>query len=561
MPLRLVIHLDDRTLKLPLRPGELLLGSAGECDLRVPHFTVSRRHALLRVDGGSVEVEDLGSSNGTTLDGRRLTRPLAVHAGQALTFGGVEAVFEEVAEADLVAAVSLAGADAAEEDVTTDGDTPATSSLGAVKRFTLDHLPNLLSALASGADAAEMAQRIGASLLATVPCSGVEVVRREAGPEGLLFTAGAIGSGRPPVAIDLRAGAWSLRVAFRSAEQERGYAPLVQACARLVDLAHGAVAEGGRPSPSAPPPLPQPPTVAPAVQRIYADAARVARGDISVLIRGESGTGKEVLARYLHAASPRAAEGFVALNCAALPRDLLEAELFGVEKGAATGVEARPGRFELADGGTLFLDEIGDMAPDTQARILRVLQEGEVYRLGGHLARPAHVRVISATNRDLDAMLADGSFRTDLYHRIADWDLTLPPLRARRADIPNLAAHFLEREATRHGVRAAGISRAAMDALIDHPWPGNIRQLEREMARVVLFLEDGQLLERAHLQPGIREAVVAPPGEGLEAILEAAERRAIRAALDAAAGDVPTAAEALGVARSTLYRRIKALGI
>ncbi len=560
MPLRLLIRLDDRTLRLPLGRGELVLGSAPGCDLTVPHFMVSRRHAVLRTDGVTVEVEDLGSTNGTTLAGRPLEAPAPVAPGQVLAFGGVEAVLETVDEDDLEAAVVLAEDPGGEEPLA-EGDTPATSSLGAVKRFTMGHLPALLEALAGGADAAGMAQRVGASLLATVPCSGVEVMRRNPDGEGLLFTGGSMDRDRQPVEVELMGGEWVIRVGFASASQERGYAPMVQACARLVELARPPGREGRRPPESAPPPLPEPPTVSPAVLRIYADAAHVARGDISVLIRGESGTGKEVLARYVHAASPRSGGVFVTLNCAALPRDLLEAELFGVEKGAATGVEARPGRFELADGGTLFLDEVGDMAPETQARILRVLQEGEVYRLGASQARSADVRVISATNRDLDAMLASGAFRSDLFHRIADWDVTLPPLRARRADIPNLAAHFLEREAARHGIRAAGISRAAMEALTAYPWPGNIRQLEREMARVVLFLEDGQLLERAHLHRAIREGAVAPAGAGLQAILDDAERRAIGEALEAAGGDVPAAAEALGLARSTLYRRIKALGI
>jgi len=561
MPLRLVIRLDERTARFPLRPGELLLGSAPECDLTVPYFMVSRRHALLRVGEGALEIEDLGSSNGTSVDGHRVEGRVRVVPGQALVFGGLEAALEEVAEEDLEAAVVLA-ATAIEEEHLPEGDTPATSSLGAVKRFTLDHLPELLKALAGGTGAAGMAQRVGASLLATVPCSGVEIVRQTRdGTEGVLFSGGSMDCGRPPVEMELMDGRWVIRVGFASPTQERGYSPMVQACARLVELARPPGREDVRPLASGPPPLPEPPTISPAVRQIYTDAARVALGSISVLIRGESGTGKEVLARYIHAASPRSGEVFITLNCAALPRDLLEAELFGVERGAATGVEARPGRFELADGGTLFLDEIGDMAPETQARILRVLQEGEVYRLGASKSRSADVRVISATNRDLNTLLAEGDFRSDLYHRIADWDVTLPPLRARRADIPNLAAHFLEREAARHGVRAAGISRGAMGALTAYPWPGNIRQLEREMARAVLFLEDGQLLERAHLQEPIRNFSGAPAAEGLQGLLESTERCAILEALEAAGGDVPAAAEALGLARSTLYRRIKALGI
>jgi len=561
MPLRLLIRLDDRTLRLALGEGEFVLGSAPGCDLTVPHFMVSRRHAVLRSDGVTVEVEDLGSTNGTTVDGRPLEAPTSLEPGQTLAFGGVEAVLETVDEEDLEAAVVIAECPGEGESLT-QGDTPVTSSLGAVKRFTLDHLPVLLAALADGAGIPSMARRVGASLLATMPCSGVEIVRVSSGGDGVLFSGGTLGEARKPLETELAGGDILIRVSFPAASQERGYAPLIQACARLMELARDTGGDRRGPVEGGAPPLPEPPTVSPAVQRIYADAGHVARGDISVLIRGESGTGKEVLARYIHAASSRAGEVFVTLNCAALPRDLLEAELFGVEKGAATGVEARPGRFELADGGTLFLDEIGDMAPETQARILRVLQEGEVFRLGASRARSARVRVISATNRDLDSMLATGTFRSDLYHRIADWDLTLPPLRARRADIANLAAHFLEREAVRRGIRVAGISRAALEALMHYPWPGNIRQLEHEMARAVLFLEDGQLLERAHLQPSIRDAPASRPGgSSLQDLLAETERRAIREALEATNGDVAAAAKELGVARSTLYRRIKILGV
>jgi transcriptional regulator with PAS, ATPase and Fis domain len=301
--------------------------------------------------------------------------------------------------------------------------------------------------------------------------------------------------------------------------------------------------------------------VVPEVREVYARAARVAASRVSVLIRGESGTGKELLARYLHAASDRADAPLVTLNCAALPRDLLEAELFGVERGVATGVEARAGRFEAAHGGTLFLDEIGDMALETQARILRVLAEGEVYRVGGHQARPAQVRVISATNRDLDAMLADGRFRRDLYHRIADWVVDLPPLRARRADIPNLAAHFLAHAAAERGVHAAGISRAAITALEAHDWPGNVRQLEKEIGRAALFLEDGELLEASQLQPEINAAVGERGGDTLKSVLERTEKAHVASVLAACSGDVPAAAERLGIGVSTLYRRLKALGI
>ncbi|MDX1631434.1 MAG: sigma 54-interacting transcriptional regulator, partial [Thermoanaerobaculia bacterium] len=271
-----------------------------------------------------------------------------------------------------------------------------------------------------------------------------------------------------------------------------------------------------------------------------------------------------LLARYIHRASPRREEPFVALNCAALPRDLLEAELFGIEQGVATGVRSRPGKFELADGGTLFLDEIGDMAFETQAKILRVLQEAEVYRVGGQEPRKARVRVVAATNQDLDELREDGRFREDLYHRIADWRVDLPALRERRADIPNLAAHFLQREVDKAGIQVAGISRGAMKILESFSWPGNVRQLEREMARAALFVEDGELLQSSHLQESLKEDSESRPREQsgtLKQRLERWERMEIAQAIEEHDGNLSAVARALDIGRSTLYRRMKELGM
>jgi transcriptional regulator with PAS, ATPase and Fis domain len=297
------------------------------------------------------------------------------------------------------------------------------------------------------------------------------------------------------------------------------------------------------------------------MQQIYTDAARVARGDVSVLILGESGTGKEVLASYLHRASSRFDRPFLSLNCASLPQDLLESELFGIERGVATGVEERPGRFELASEGTLFLDEVGDMALGTQAKILRVLQSGETYRLGAREPRRVDVRILAATNRDLDAMLNDGGFRTDLYHRIATWVVELPPLRHRRPDIANLAAYFLSRAAARRGLQVRGISRAALGLLHAFSWPGNIRQLRNEMERAVLFLEDGELLDTSRLGAAVREEADNRSPGSLAEVLEGVERDEISMALAAHRGNVEAAARRLGFSRATLYRRMKALGV
>ncbi|MEO1083651.1 MAG: sigma 54-interacting transcriptional regulator, partial [Acidobacteriota bacterium] len=215
------------------------------------------------------------------------------------------------------------------------------------------------------------------------------------------------------------------------------------------------------------------------------------------------------------------------------------------------------GFFESAHGGTLFLDEIGDMAPEVQAKILRALQKKEIFRLGGTTARPADVRVVSATHRDVEVMIESGDFRRDLFHRIADWRAHLPPLRDRAGDIGNLAAYFFAQATSGD---AKGFSKKAWAALRAYRWPGNIRQLEREIKRAVLFVEPGELLDTSCLSPEVVAAVDNPGPGTLKAALEDAERAAIRDALAATAGDVPAAAEALEVPVSTLYRKIKARG-
>ncbi|HEX6737896.1 MAG TPA: sigma 54-interacting transcriptional regulator [Vicinamibacteria bacterium] len=559
MAYRLRGRLAETPVVFPLHEGVSVLGSAAECELRLNHPTVSRRHAELHVEEGRVEVVDLDSSNGTFVGARRVRRaPLA--AGELLAVGQVALTLELVAAGDLEAGLSLGEPEGSAREEP--GPAPTTAGLRVADTLVFEHLPSLIRRVLDGADAATLAQAGGAALFAALPCREVEVTSGPGAEAGVLFRAerAAESPGEPePVAAG--GPALTVRAVFAHANAARLFAPVVRAVADLILLA--GEREPRRPRPAAPeaPPWPDPPSVVPAMQRLYAEAARVAQGDVGVLLTGESGTGKEVLARFLHAASARARGAFVALNCAALPRDLLETELFGIERGVATGVDARPGKFELAHGGTLFLDEVGDMALETQARILRVLQEGEVHRIGGSAPRPAAVRVISATNRDLPRLRAEGRFREDLYYRIATWTAELPPLRARRADIPNLAAFFLAREARRRGLSLRGISRAALDRLLAYDWPGNVRQLEKELSRAVLFLGEGELLDSARLSPALSEAAPAGAGFGLEAIVEEAERKAITRALQDHQGDVDAAAGALGISRSTLYRRLKALGI
>jgi transcriptional regulator with AAA-type ATPase domain len=561
MAYRLVVVLDGRTQRMPLAQGEQVIGSHAECLVQIAHPSVSRRHATIVVEGETVSVRDLGSRNGTRVRGRRIDT-CVLEPGAQIQLGAVRAVLEQLPDDDLEAAVRLAAAAGEEQPPETPPD-QSTWRAGVVESFTLERLPALLLRLEDGLTPSAYAQVLGEALFSGLPCEEVTVSSVAAGATAVVFTASRVSSPSASAqAVSFVNTDLEVNVVLPSAQLANVLRPLLGALAALLRVA-------GRPSPTAarseqspptPPPLPDPPSVVPAVRQIYEVAARVAAGNISVLILGESGTGKEVLARYLHGASAGARGPFLALNCASLPRDLLESELFGIERGVATGVDARPGKFEQADGGTLFLDEIGDMAVETQAKILRVLQCGEVFRLGGREPRKVAVRIVAATNRDLHELLRGGGFRTDLYHRLAGWVAELPPLRQRRADVPNLAAFFLAHHAAERGVRVAGISRAAIAALTAYSWPGNVRELENEIARAVLFLEDGELLDTARLSEAVRAARDRADGSTLAAVLERVERDEIALAL-AAAGSVEAAAARLGMSRATLYRRIKELGI
>jgi transcriptional regulator with GAF, ATPase, and Fis domain len=298
----------------------------------------------------------------------------------------------------------------------------------------------------------------------------------------------------------------------------------------------------------------------PAARRVLDLAARVAPSKTSVLLTGESGTGKELVARMIHARSDRADKLFLAINCAALPETLLESELFGIERGVATGVEARVGRLESAQGGTIFLDEIGDMPLSLQAKLLRVLQEREIERVGGRRRIPIDVRVLAATNARLSEKIAAGEFREDLYYRLRVVEIALPPLRERREDIPKLVRHFLERFAAREGRPIPTLDREAFAALLAHDYAGNIRELENLLEGAaslcrggVIRLEDLQWLPSR--SPGSIEP--EPSGETDVPNLRALQERHIRRVLKLAGGNKSRAARLLGISRRTLYRRKK----
>ncbi|HEY2978787.1 MAG TPA: sigma 54-interacting transcriptional regulator, partial [Burkholderiaceae bacterium] len=353
---------------------------------------------------------------------------------------------------------------------------------------------------------------------------------------------------------------------------------------------------------------------APAMQDVFRAIGRLSQSNVTVLITGESGTGKELVARALHRHSPRGEQGnkgpFIAINTAAIPKDLLESELFGHERGAFTGAQTmRRGRFEQADGGTLFLDEIGDMPFDLQTRLLRVLSDGQFYRVGGHQPLKANVRVIAATHQNLEQRVKDGAFREDLFHRLNVIRLRLPPLRERREDIPGLSRTFLARSAHDLGVEAKRLSDAAMDRLMRFEFPGNVRQLEN-LCHWLTVMAPAQLIEPKDLPPEVQAEQLAPrvlaepPVRGIPAsplaepvagvpapvtpavdawliqlaqearrLLEAGvpdvwghltrqfEGRLIHVALEHTRGRRIEAAQKLGIGRNTITRKIQELGL
>ena len=319
--------------------------------------------------------------------------------------------------------------------------------------------------------------------------------------------------------------------------------------------------------------------VSPGFRAAYGLLKQAADSQIPVLLLGETGVGKEVFARCLHEMSPRAGRDFVAVNCAAMPQELVESELFGVEKGAYTGAQsARPGRFERADGGTLFLDEIGDLPLSAQAKLLRVLQEHEIERLGDSKPRKVDVRVVAATNADLAKRVKEGRFRLDLYYRLNAYQIHIPPLRERKEDISPLAKAFVEKYAAIHGKKLRGFTDKAKRALLSYNWPGNIRELQNVIERAVILAPHGTRIEDEHLFLAGREG--RPPELGLDAhgdiargwqpgerlcdsvlngvfTLDEVESMLLEAAVAKSRGNLSSAARLLGITRPQLAYRLK----
>ncbi len=550
---------DAALSRRQLDVGRWRIGRGGDCAVQLDVRGVSREHVEIEVlgDGGCV-VRDLDSTNGSRVDGRRIGQ-IACRGDFVLDLGGVRLRVHEHA------------------------DEPA----GLAFRTGEIDPPNAAQRTALGTQQLTLATRLREALwreLATARPGFEATLPRvlAAFAQALEFDALRLldldGNVRAACGIDcelalvLEHAGW--RVLADAAGATRVPA-LAAVLAPLLDLLPEPMPTGYATVPAASHP-PGVPSRNEALLRRLQALGRVARSRVNVLVFGETGAGKDALARWVHDSSPRRKAPFVAINCAALPRDLLEAELFGIERGAATGVDARAGVFERANGGTLFLDELGDMPPETQVRLLRAVEEGRILRIGGKHLVDIDVRLVGATNRDLANEVEAGRFRLDLYHRLAGFEIRLPPLRERREDIAPLAIHFFQQALAENAQRSPGMSAAALATLQAWHWPGNVRELRQVVETATAMLHPGEALDRVHLPERLQAlplpnaiaqgpiALAAAPddaaGISLEAALHRAEAEALRTAL-ARHGQGEAAWRALGIGKTSFYKKLREHGL
>jgi len=508
--------------------GALTIGRGAECDIAVDDTSISRAHARLRI-GREITVEDLGSSNATRVRGERVEpgRPVTVALDEVITLGAIGIVIQKHAPVQ------------------------RERTLWGHGYFELRLADECTRARRTGSSFALLRVRAGedAADRLSAAVRDVDVIGTYAPHEWeiLLIDATADEAARIARAIVAAVPRAKVATATFPADGADAWA-LESAVAAKLD----AEPRPGRPvAPTTPGPM----------TRLLEIADRVAIGDISVLVLGETGSGKELIAERIHARSRRAAEPLVKLNCAAVPEPLIESELFGYEKGAFTGATgAKPGLLEQAHGGSVFLDEIGELPAATQAKLLRVLEQREIWRVGALKAKPIDVRFIAATHRDLDAAIAAGRFREDLYFRLAGVTLQVPPLRDRPGELEPLVHHFASRAATALGRPTPRVTPAALALLRAYRWPGNIRELRNVIERATLLCDRD--IDVAHLpEDRMSRPAAAPSAESspLDAVKDRAnllEREAIEDALSRSSGNQTKAAKLLGISRRTLTNKL-----
>ncbi len=530
--------------------GEIVIGRDPGCDVRIDDPSLSRRHVRLRLADG-ITVEDLGSSNGTFVAGLRLKpgvpRPLA--ADEIVTIGGVGLVVQQ--HAPIAPQRTLWGHGYFELRL-------AEECTRAARGGTAFGLLRVRSVERDAAQRVSAAVR-DIDVVGTYGPHEWEVLLLDVSPATAADLADRIRGAIPGAAVGLAVfpadgrDAWSLG-----------------SCAAARIPGKPRRVSGARPAPEPPGPAGSRRVALPfalgPMQGVVALADRIAVGNISVLIVGETGVGKEVLADHIHARSPRSARPLVKLNCAAMPEPQLDGELFGHEKGAFTGAAvSRPGLIEQAEGGSVFLDEIGELPPAIQVKLLRVLEQREILRIGALKPRAIDVRFLAATHRDLPVAIAAGRFREDLYFRIAGVTLQIPPLRERPDEILALAERFAVRAAAALSRPAPAISPAARELLRGYRWPGNVRELRNVIERATSLcdgtIDVGQLPDDRMSRPAVA-ATVEPSGQGEVGVqADARERQAIESALARTGGNQTAAARELGISRRTLTSKLDQHGL
>jgi|CXWL01.1.fsa_nt_gi DNA-binding NtrC family response regulator len=613
--LRLVLRSADRTQVFAVPGVPQVLGSAAACGLRFAVRGVSRQHARLVGVGDGLQVDDVGSRNGLWFAGERRER-VVLRPGERLQIGEAWLSVEEVSTSDAEPELRLPATPTGSSFTAAAPDGKGTETVGAGVAAgrgafpALLHLVRLLErqplpAIGSGRERLldEVRRAVDATALLVFRVVAGEMALAElagATPADGLLDALASAANRAPGAAGARrlapaegsavlatsSSGWALAVlpASPAAAVEPGRVDLVaylgERLLRLTPEATPASAEGVEPRHELYVPAGMVVGSSGALAALLHDIRATIASPQHVLLQGESGTGKELFARLIHDWSPHAKGRFVAVNCAAIAGEQFEAEMFGIIKGAATGVDARLGHFARADGGTLFLDEVGELRDDHQGKLLRVLQEREVAPVGASAVRRIDVRVLAASNRDLAALVAAGRFRQDLYYRLSGLTFRIPPLRERREDLPELALTFIARFAAKHHRPVLGVSRRALRALAEHDWPGNIRELENACERAVLRCPRGAAVGVEHFAgpPAARPPIgpAAPSlaatqgggatgsgdaGTALRARVEDVERRALIDALDHCAGIQSQAAKLLGMSRYGLRLKMRRLGV
>ncbi len=518
---RSLLIMSEAGTKTRLLPasGEVSLGRSEECDVQIDDPRLSRKHVVLRV-GEHVEVVDLGSRNGTLLGARRLepNTPERIGDGDRITLGSTVVLLQHVG---------------------------STQGLRLAPRSALEARAAAERAAGVGVVIVELACKDG-----TRPSQLEDALASELSP---VDAAALVRRGTYEVLLVGASTAEPFLARLRGALGDRG---AIEATARtLPPMASGPAAP---PSAGGAPLGRDAPILAGALAALGPVIDRVAAGGINVLVVGETGVGKEVIAQQIHARSPRAGKPFLALNCAALSESLLESELFGHEKGAFTGaVQRKLGLLEAARGGTVFLDEIGEMPLALQAKLLRVLEQREVLRVGGLKPEPIDVRFVAATHRDLQREVADGRFRQDFYFRLNGISIAVPPLRDRRDEILLLAKRFVAEAASRARRSPPTLDAAAERALLAHPWPGNVRELKNVVERAVVLASGSTISpEHFHLEPA-----AGKPGPSSPKAAEPDERQRILDALEQCAGNQTKAAKLLGFSLRTLVSRLDQYGI